>query len=381
MELKQLSRHIQTLALLPVNNNIVVSCYLTLEKGIIKDRAAFTLLLSSIKAGIENDDGQKEFDKAIEKICDFLSNELNPDAGGIALFSRTGKEPFFLALQFKVPLPNWMSVDNTPNIFHLIELKDNYHKFIVLYATKNSARIMEVNLGEVTENLWMEKPELRERVGREWTKEKYQNHQADRGKKFVKEKIKVLENLMNKGGFTHLILAGNAAITTHIQKLLPKHMLDKLVDIVHISGVPSISNIVKSTLLSFLEIEEKESQDMAELLSKELKTGGLAVAGTSSTLMALKLGNVDVVVMSQRLTDNRHHLCPVCYFISTKGSRDSNCPNCRATKMNSTNLKEEIIRLAEQQGCHVEVVSNSKLIDEMGGVGCLLRYKLNDAYS
>ena len=29
-------------------------------------------------------------------------------------------------MQFHVPLPNRMAVDTVPNIYHLVELKDNY---------------------------------------------------------------------------------------------------------------------------------------------------------------------------------------------------------------------------------------------------------------
>jgi len=41
MELKNLQKHIRTLAILPETNAPVVSCYMTLKKGRIDDRIAF----------------------------------------------------------------------------------------------------------------------------------------------------------------------------------------------------------------------------------------------------------------------------------------------------------------------------------------------------
>ncbi len=38
--------------------------------------------------------------------------------------------------------------------------------------------------------------------------------------------------------------------------------------------------------------------------------------------------------------------------------------------------KEELVRLAEQQDCEVELVKQSDILIQLGGVGCLLRYRL-----
>ena len=60
-----------------------------------------------------------------------------------------------------------MVVGSTPNIFHLVELKDTYDRYVVMISIEESARILEIHLGKVTEELWRERPELRQRLGRE----------------------------------------------------------------------------------------------------------------------------------------------------------------------------------------------------------------------
>ncbi len=42
----------------------------------------------------------------------------------------------------------------------------------------------------------------------------------------------------------------------------------------------------------------------------------------------------------------------------------------------STEDKEELVRLAAQQDCEVELVKQSDMLMQLGGVGCLLRYRL-----
>ena len=45
----------------------------------------------------------------MERIEAYLKTEALPDAKGIAFFSRSGEEPFFLPIQFRAPLPNWLA--------------------------------------------------------------------------------------------------------------------------------------------------------------------------------------------------------------------------------------------------------------------------------
>ena len=69
-----------------------------------------------------------------------------------------------------------------------------------------------------------ERPELRERLGREWTREHYQNHRQQRDQQFVKEKVAVIERLMAKRGHNTLLLAGEPRFVKRLRSALPKHL-------------------------------------------------------------------------------------------------------------------------------------------------------------
>lgn len=212
MELKELQQHIHTLATLDETAAPVISCYLNLEHGSASCRDPFETRVRLLQKSLTETEAQ-DFEETADAIRDYLVKELRPESKGVVIFARDGAQAFFLPLQFRVPLPNWIVVGSTPNIFHLVELKDTYDRYVVLISTEESARILEINLGEVTKELWRERPELRQRVGREWTKEHYLNHRRQRTEQFIKEQVQLLEQLMTVGGHTHLILAGNPRIT------------------------------------------------------------------------------------------------------------------------------------------------------------------------
>ena len=373
MELKELQQHIRTLATLEETSSQVISCYLNLEAGESGYRNALDERAGMLRKTFSGEE-RKDFEEALGRIEDLLSAGLRPGTKGVAIFSRAGAQPFFLPLQFRVPLPNWIVAGSAPNIYHLVELKDTYHRFVVLISTEESARIIEVNLGEVTEEIWKERPELRKRVGREWSKEHYQNHRRSRTDQFIKEKIQLLEQLMAAGGYTHLLLAGNPRITARVRDALPKHLTAKLVDTIVASGSDRLSDVVAATLSAFVEQEELESQGVVERLMQEIHRHALGVAGLDATIQTLRQGNLDVLVLASAFDPEMGWLCAACGAMGVNRGRLDVCPECGQHELQEIDLREEMVRLAERQGCGVEIVNHSDSLMRFDGVGALLRY-------
>ena len=342
MDRKNLQQHIRTLAELDETADPLLGVYVNVDANAeavarkLQDQARVvrkTILLHQ----------RENFDLALERVIAFVESELFPETRGAAIFARAGNTPFFLPLQFRVPLADWFIADTAPNIYPLIELKDTYHRYVILISTEAQARIVEVNLGAVTEELWRTRPELRERVGREWSKEHYQNHRRERTNRFVKEKVKVLEQLMAQGGHAHLVLAGNPFLCARVRAALPKHLQAKLIDTIVAGNRDEISEIVEATLSAFIEKQELGAHALVDTLRREVRVGGLAVLGAEASLRAMEHGNADVLVLARNLPDRA--------------------------------LREKLARTAERHDVEIHFVTHSDELMEFGGVGCLLRYK------
>lgn len=345
MEIRQLQNQIRTLIELDETDSPIVSYFLDCEDPdapqVLRERA--------IAARKAVDRSQREdLERTLDRIENHVTGELGASTRSVAIFARSGSSPLFTALEFEATLPTQMFVDPLPTIFPLVQLKDNYHRYVLMICNEESARILEVSLGSVTREVWARRPELRERVGREWTKLHYQNHRRDRSERFVKEKIALLERIFASGGHSHLMLAGNTQILARVRKALPKALADRLVDAVPASSRDRSTDVVVATLSSFLEHEERESQAAVGLLRRELRRGGLATCGYRDSRAALERGQADLLVL---LADEAE----------AAGSQ-----------------AEELVRLAVQADVHVEVVQDSDELEALGGVGCLLRYETWD---
>ena len=377
MDLKKLKQHIRTLATVEETTSPMISCYLNLETG--ENQAAFESRVRLLQKSL-TDKELLDFQAAANQIREYLKENANRESRGTAIFARGGDEPFFLPLQFRVPLPDWIAIGSSPNIYHLVELKDTYHRFVILIATEEKARILEVNLGEVTTELLRERPELIERFGRGWSKEHYQNHRRDRAEKFIKEKIQLLEKLMTAGGHTHLVLAGNPRITARVRQELPKHLAAKLVDTVVSSGDDRVSDVVTIALTAFVEREEQESRAVVEYLFDALHANGLGTAGTAATLWSLQRGSVDVLVMTKAFAPETGWKCEHCQQVGANRTRIEKCPGCGEQQLREIDLREEMTRLAEKSGCQIEVVNHSDRLMQFEGVGALLRFYSPEQY-
>jgi len=372
MDLEKLNLHVRNLVTLSETDSPLISCYVDLEADRASYRDALDARIKEIRKALPSDQ-RHDFEQALGRVEAFLVSEINPETKGVALFSRGGGSPFFLALQFRLTLANLMLVDSVPHIYELVVLKDTYHRYIVLISTETHARIVEVSVGNVTKELWTKQPELRKRVGREWTSEQYQNHCRDRTQKFIKEKIEILDRLVAKEGHTHLILAGNPRTVARVRARLPKRLQDKLIDVVPVPSHAFTEDA--ATLSAFAEHEQMESMETAGLLLDELRTAGLAVSGTEATLQALARRQVDVLVLSESYTAPAGWKCRSCETVGVDVA-PIGCPQCGEQTVGEINLMEEMVELAEWFGCRVEIVRNSDLLFDIGGVGCLLRYLL-----
>lgn len=374
IDVEWLKIHIIKLITVEETEAPVLSFYLNKESNYCKELAHRVLVLRSSLLR----DERRFFEEALSQIETFLSSDILPTTKGIAVFARGGSCPFITPLQFQVPLPNSIGIDSTPNIYELVELKDKYHRYVVMISTEEYARILEVNIGAITKEFWSKIPELSQRVGSEWSRDHYQNHRRDRGDRFIKEKIQILDQLMTKGGHTHLILAGKPWVNARVRGALPKRHSSKLIDIAPADIDAKTSDIVAVTLARFIAQEEREPDNTAALLLKQIRTMGPAVGGTIASLKAFERGQVDMLVMADTYKPLPGWGCKNCDKMGEGLNQPVRCPRCLGRRLRQVNLKEEMVRLSEQHSTPFEIVRHSDTLMKLGGVGCLLRYARYD---
>lgn len=340
MNYAKLRKHLIALASLPKGDAPVISAYFDLSGSRHETRSDFRSWVELTRQTFRNPAVRQDFDDAAEEIEGWLGEAKG--SGG-AVFCRWGEHPLFLPMTFEVPLETRLHVDDFAVIYPLVELKDRFNRFVVVLTTKESARIIEMNLGAQSVELLTRRPALRERIGREWTREHYKNHTREREKQFVKEKIAIIESLMAKRGHNALILAGDARYVSRMSEALPPHLKSKVIDELK-TGVSDerLGEVLSQAVGSFLRAEAEDAHDAVDELVQAVRAGGLATVGTESVALALREGRADRLIVSNTLPQEE---------------------------------QEELVRLASRHTIPIETVQNCELLDRNGGAGCLLRYR------
>ncbi len=376
MDYSELERNIQTLSSLEGTEAPVVNCYLNLET---RYREQFNEGIRVLGGRLDRH-RQPAFWEALGRIEVFIGTGIRPESKGAAVFSRCGKRPFFMSLQFGVPLPNSITVSSLPHIYQLVVLRDNCDRYVVMLSSETIARILEVNLGTITETVRKERSELREWAGRNWTRERYESHRQEQIRRFLNDQIKALQEVMSTKGYRFFFLAGEPRITAQIQRVLPKHLSSMLVAAVRGSASDRNADLVAATLPSFLEFENRQSLALADRLHAEIRGRGLAAAGTDSCLKALLEDRATALVLSNTFKPDPAWVCSSCGEIMTAGEIPRECAACHGSDFSELDMREEIVRRAERKGRPIEIVENSSTLEAIGGIGCFLRYRDIDRY-
>lgn len=316
----------------------------------------------------------RSFMAAIDMVRGTLDRGFPRSTQGLAVYARAGARSFLHALPFAAPLQDTLVVGHAPHVLPLVELKDSYHRFVVLLTTESSARILEISLGSVTQDIWAAREPSEPRIVGGWLRRRYETRRAVR-RRFVKEKIRILEDVMRNGRHAHLILAGDPGMVATVRSHLSTSLRDRLVDMVRLPEQAGISTVTARTLEAFLEGERKESLDLAATLAREIRRNGLAVAGVPSTLEALVDDRVDVLLLDPDLVEPRAWNCRDCDGRLYLEQEPVRCADCESDSLRERDLREQLIRLAESRGRRVEFVRGSDLLKRLGGVGALLRYR------
>jgi len=352
MTVEQLEKHLKTLAKLEETVAPVISCYLTVSDAAAEHHFILEDRLCSLRSTFSGKQRQA-FQQAAGKIREFMRAGVATQTHGVAVFSRGGDCPFFLPLQFQVPLPNTITADFTPKIYSLVELRDTYDRYVILLMKQGIGAIIMIDLGAPTEQIWTTRDEHRQ--------------QADG------QLIRQLERLISHGKYDHLMLVGDLPTITNARAALPPHLASKVVDVIAACPTDPVPDVIHATLRPFLKHRDFDSEVVTRTLVNKIATQGSAVTGTCSSFRAVKGGRAELLVLLESYDPGLGWECRDCGRIETNVLCPEFCPKCRSTSLRLFETREELVRLATRIHCQVEVVKESEFLWALGGVGCMVR--------
>ena len=334
-------------------------------------RKAFAERLKAFK---ENSAERASLERDVERITKYLSEEVNRSSNGLALFASSGAGEFFETIQLDAPLDDhWLFVGSVPHLYPLAKVIDQDPRYASVILDTNRARIFVFGLGSVErrEQVTGEKTNRTSMGG--WSQARYQRRNENVHVHHVKEVVDTLDRIVTADNIAHIIVAGDEVVVPLLKEQLPKHLEEKLVDVLSLQRNAAEDEIVEATLAVLRQKDAETDAERVQALIGEWQSGGLGVMGPDSALKALQMGQVDELLLTGTLQQlGRARLPddaapgPVKVETSASGETDE-------LKLK---LADELVTRAQQTGATVRFIEDESLLKEFGGVGALLRFRI-----
>lgn len=307
------------------------------------------------------------------RLMRYVEEGVREPAQGIALFACCAAD-YFQAGQFEAPFENnRLLVSDRPYLYPLARLTDQYRHYAVVLADTNRAQIFVFSAGRAVEQDNIENVKTKHtRVGG-WSQARYQRHEENYHLQHAKEVVDALERTMQDERLEHIILAGDEAVVIPLLKeQMPKTLQEQIIDTISLGIDTPEHKLLEETLSAFQRHDSLTDMEKVERLLGEFRGDNLAVAGVPDTLAALSNGQVEemlIVASADGLRYDEEEVKKVLDIYVTENMPET---------LDQRAVADELIRRANQlSAAKVTFVEDQSRLEQLGGVGALLRYRIS----
>jgi peptide chain release factor subunit 1 len=323
---------------------------------------------------------RESFDRDVERIEAFLRDELLPETNGVAIFACAGAEDFFETVQTAAPIENHrLYIYNQPHLYPLARLMDQYPRYAVLVADTNRARLFVFGRGKALSTDEIQNVKTRGAKVGGWSQMRYQRHLEQYHLQHAKEVAEQLDEVVREDGIEHIILAGDAVIIPQLKEQFTKAVADRVVDVLSLDINAPEHEVFAESMEVMQEHGAQTDVEKVKQLFDDYRAGGLAVVGSTDTLEALAMGQVEELLLSARHQDVEGDREDVAILsegevvepvVAGEGGAVAHI------EADSVIVAADLVARARQTSARITFIEDASLLEEVGGCGAFLRYRI-----
>ena len=315
---------------------------------------------------------REEVGEAFARIEQWIDNSFQEQNRGVVIYAELGGAGWD-AFQFPVPVSNRLVIADRPVISPLAQVIRGYHHHGVVLLDREHVRILSVYLGTVLDEIEVHGepyPAAHDVQAGGYSQQRYQRRKAEETKHFFKEFAKEVEEFVQRYQPHDLVILGTEENVAHFKDFLGEQLLEMLI-YTGSARVDESAPEVLARLRPHLEEErERERKEVVDVLLDRVSQDYMATGGFASTLTSLQEGRVDTLILGTDM-ERTGSRCTQCGFVFARDLQK--CPYDGSAVEHDIDIVEEMVRIAEGQGIHIEFAPGDELAP-IRGVGALLRY-------
>ena len=369
-----LLERLQRLAGLPPSEHPVISLYLNAQPnqhGRDEFERWLDRMLTERAADLpERGPARESFDADVVRIRAWLSEELDPATNGVALFA-SGASGLFEAIQLQAPVDEHrLYIQDQPHLFHLARIHDAYPRFAIVRLDTSSAQILVASLGRVELEHGIEGEKTNRSEAGGWSQARFQRRADNLYQQHAREVVDALQVIVREEGIAQVVLIGDEVIIPRLREELPKELDTKVIGVLRLASNATDDEVVTASLNAMREADAATDRQMVAAVLDAWQSRGLGVAGIEETLAALTRGQVAELVISARFESE--HEAPEAVDASV-------LPAVPTRRTQTVDLAAQLVHQALATGATVRFIEGASALDEVDGVGGVLRFTLQAA--
>jgi hypothetical protein len=341
----------------------------------------------------------------MERLTIYLDEELDPAATGVVIIA-CHHQDVFEPVPLDVPVDSGFTVGPIPSLRQLARAADDYPPYAIIAADQRDAVLWLMEGQTWDRGVQLEATGYpRKQPPGGWSQQRYQNRADERVEAFARtiaeETRRAFEAVNAPVPYEYLIIAANEQMFTLLNAELHETIKERVLGQITLPIEANITEVTAAAQPLVEEAERKRETEAVQAVRDGVGAGGKGVAGAVDTITALETGQVMTLVMNDDFSQPgwADYTLPL-YGV---GSPPREHPaGGDVANLVPTTVEDEVVRLALQIGADVELVRSAvpvgleeqeqipdaddptpraeaaRSLDEMGGIGAILRYALDE---
>jgi peptide subunit release factor 1 (eRF1) len=306
----------------------------------------------------------------------------------------------FEELSLGLPVETLAAVGPTPALSVLARLDDDNPPYAVLLADQHQATLSFITQATVSESVSLDStgyPRKQKQGGP--NQRRYQNRADERVAAFARGIADETRTALDETGVGMLIIAGDEVLTSALDVALHQTVKERIIATIRLDSTASEQEVIEATQpLVRQEERDREAEAVIEL-QNQIGADSDAVSGAERTIATLQAGRVASLIMVDDLALTGW--ADFSMGLYGAGEPPAEHPaGGDAAAIVEIDLEQELVRLAFQSGADVQIVKTANprsaedtdtvpahgegnnrsapaiALDDLGGVGALLRYSI-----
>ncbi|MBY0494313.1 MAG: host attachment protein [Cyanobacteria bacterium] len=315
------------------------------------------------------------FDKDAERIRQYLDQPRDAACRGLAIFASSGSE-LFEAIPLETEFDDhWMFVGSVPHLYPLAKLIDSYPRYVSVMLDTNRARIVVSSLAAAEREAEIKSDKTRRTSKGGWSQARYQRRADNVHMHHMKEVVDTLDKIVREENINQIVIAADENVLPKLKEQMPAHLAEKIVDTVTLQRHGAAGDAMLETTFDAIRARDAESDvEKVQELMDEWQGSGLGVTGPEATLSAFELGQVEELI----ITGSVDTLKPVQKLPETAAAEMTAETSAANASIDEARLKlsAELIKRAQTTAARIRFIEDAALLQEVGGVGALLRFRI-----